>query len=287
MVSVIIPTTCEKAREESIRRALASVYEQASEVVVVVNGERSDSSLLKQLRADTRLIVLQLTEGNVSKARLAGLRRSTSPFFCFLDDDDEFLPGALAQRMALFEDRVDVVVTNGYEHRHGSDQPLVPPAIAATANSDPAGSFLSFNWFASPASMFRASTVGQELLDIKLRHFEWTHLFFSLLLAGKSIRYGDCLTYRKFEDNPLSVSKSAEYAQAYPSFLRSLSTMDLDSRTKGLLKAKTVVALNGLSVMELARGRRRAAWKAHAQCIAMGGWRYVPYTRRLLAPSWA
>jgi glycosyltransferase involved in cell wall biosynthesis len=283
-ISVIIPTTCEASRASLIRRSLTSVVSQVGvdlDVIVVVNGNRFDPDLLAELQANKTLRIRQRAEGNVSLARIDGLASSTGSFFCFLDDDDEYLPGALRKRVGLFVDGDDVVVTNGYRH-DGQDTPLVPAEIAREANTDPAGSFLRCNWFASPAAIFRAATVERSLFDITLRYFEWTYLFFALLGAGKIIRYHDRLTYRKYEDNPQSVSKSVDYARAYPAFLRGLMGLDLDARIKRLLRAKYVVALNGLSVMELNSGRLGMAWAAHARCLSSGGWKYLPYTHHLL-----
>lgn len=282
-VSIIIPTTCEGGREPLVRRSIASVLNQDVEIdlIVVVNGDRFDPSLLSKLQQNPALKVRQLAQGNVSAARFHGLSNARGQFFGFLDDDDEFLPRALAQRVALFSDDVDVVVTNGY-HYDVAETRLVPASITADANTDPAGSFFRCNWFASPASLFRSTTVEKSLFDITIKHFEWTYLFFSLLSQRKTIRYHDCITYRVYEDTPLSVSKSIDYALAYPDFLLTLMRLHRDPRHRNLLRHKYVGALNGVSKLELSRGRRTAAWTAHIKCLASGGWGYLPYTRHLL-----
>lgn len=289
LVSVIIPTTCEARRSSMLHRAIASIVGQNGvepEVIVVVNGGLCDEATLTSLAEYPRLRIIRLQEGNVSAARYAGACASQAAFFGFLDDDDEFLPDGLRHRVALFSRHhdADVVVTNGHTYA-GRDEPLVPAAVGETANQDPAGSLLRFNWFASPGSLFRAKTIDKALFDIRHKYFEWTYLFFLLLLEKKKIVYDPALTYRRYEDHLLSVSKSVEYAMAYPEFLTLLLDMPLDHSAIQLLRKKYQAALNAVSRMEMAHGRLHRAWSAHLKCIAKGGWQYLPYTRHLLKPS--
>ena len=288
LVSIIIATTCEAKRSSMLHRAIASIVGQDGvdlEVIIVVNGGLCEEATLTSLAEYPRLRIIRLREGNVSAARYAGACASQAAFFGFLDDDDEFLPDGLQHRVALFSRHhdADVVVTNGHVHV-GCDKPLVPAAVGETANQEPAQSLLRFNWFASPGSLFRAETIDKALFDIRYKYFEWTYLFFLLLLKKKKIVYDPALTYRKYEDHPMSVSKSVEYAMAYPEFLTVLLNMPLDHGTVRLLRKKYWSALNAVSRTEMAHGRMRQAWWAHLKCIAKGGWRYLPYTWHLLKP---
>lgn len=280
--AVIIPTTCAPERAPLLERALASVDRAQAELVIVANGPRVDDALLHRLR-DSGAAVHRLEIGNVSIARREGVARSTAPLFCFLDDDDEFLPGGLAQRAARFEPSLACVVTNGYLREGDVDSPLVPPRCEAAINHDPVGAFLQHNWFASPASMFQRSVFPLALLDTTLRFFEWTQIFFRMVERGLQIHYVDAFTYRKYEDHPYSVSKSAEYATAYSAFVRDeLLPLKLPPDVRRKLRQRYATALNSQSVQQLAGGHRAAAWAAHVRCLAAGGWSYLPYTRRLL-----
>lgn len=279
---VIVPTTCAPERAVLLERAIASVDRERTELVVVANGPRVDASLLARVR-DLGATTHRLDAGNVSRARYEGVARSSAPLFCFLDDDDEFLPGGLAARAARFDPTLACVVTNGYLREGSVETPLVPPRSAAAINQDPVGAFLRHNWFASPASMFQRSVFPLALLDTTLRFFEWTQIFFRMVEGGLRIRYLDAFTYRKYEDHPYSVSKSAEYASAYSAFIRDeLLPMRLPHTVRRQLKQRYATALNSLSLQELAAGHRAAAWRAHVGCLLAGGWRYLPYTRRLL-----
>ena len=135
-VSVIIPTMCQANRADLLHRAIESIVSQsgvALDVVIVVNGDKFDDDLVANLEDDPRLRVLRRDEGNVSAARYTGLQKAVGDYFCFLDDDDEFLPNALKQRVALFSTHTDadVIVTNGFEFV-SCDRALVKPQGCST-----------------------------------------------------------------------------------------------------------------------------------------------------------
>ena len=285
-VSVIIPTTCEDRRTLMIRRAITSVQSQDGEIelLVVVNGSSYAESLLSELRANNGLKVVQIEEGNVSAARYAGLLAVTGDLFCFLDDDDELLPGALSTRVGCMASDVDVLVTNGYRH-NGGDGLVVQPELAERINADLVGTFLEYNWFASASALFRRGNVDVSLFDFRIKYFEWTFLFFKLIEHPLTIRFVDQVTYRIHEDHPVSASKSIDYTNAHPGFLQELMSMKtvVKGRNFRELRRKYQAALNRLSRIESERGDRAAAWAAHARCLMAGGWRYLPYTRHLIS----
>ncbi len=288
-VSVIIPTTCQKERSKLLQRANESIVTQTGVVVdaiVVVNGNRYDPDLLTTLTADTRIRVIQIAEGNVSIARHVGVLSANGRFFCFLDDDDEYLSNALISRVGIFTENkaADVVVTNGFEHVDGEDSPLVAREDEDYIRKNPELGFFRRNWFASPASLFDAEAIGADCFDFIYKHFEWTYLFFFLLSKRKKIHFDPTITYRVNGGSPLSVSNTEEYAMAYPDFVRELIFLPLHPEIKRKLRAKYVTALNARSNIELKRGQRLLAWKSHMKCLMNGGWQYLPYTRHLLLP---
>ena len=286
-ISVIVPTTCQASRAMLLHRAVESICTQCDvslEVLIVVNGARYDQKLITALERDVRLRVIRLEEANVSAARYKGVQQATGDFFCFLDDDDEFLPHALSHRANIFRqyDSVDVVVTNGFEHSAGLDTPLVTPGSASEISESPGKSFLRSNWFASPAALFRAKSIDPELFNFTYKYFEWTYLFFLLLSREKRFYYDEAFSYRKYEDNPLSVSKSIEYSMAYPEFLLSLAELHLEPSINRAIREKYLTALNSRSVLEMQQGSWGRAWRSHMKCLLSGGWRYLPYTRKLV-----
>ncbi len=279
-VSVVIPTIAAGARADMLRRAIGSAL--AAHVIVVVNGNRYDPVLVGRLKADPSLTVIQIEEGNVSAARMRGLEEVSTPFFCFLDDDDELLPHALEARLRSLQPTDDVLVTNGSRVDRSGERPLVSMP-ESEINADLIGTFLRQNWFASPAGIFRTATVPRQLFDIRLRHFEWTWLFFALQAAGVRVRFTSEPTYRKYEEHDQCVSHSAEYFAAYAPFLLSLMALPLRKSQRRLIRRKYHAALNAASLSAIQAGENRKAWAAHVRCVAAGGWRYLPYTRYLLA----
>ena len=83
-------------------------------VTIVVNGERFDRDLFAALKRQRGVRVLYQTKPSIFLARRYAREEVRAPFFGFLDDDDQLLPGALATRVrALVTDlKADVVVTN-------------------------------------------------------------------------------------------------------------------------------------------------------------------------------
>ncbi|UQZ91040.1 glycosyl transferase [Deltaproteobacteria bacterium Smac51] len=100
LVSVIIPTY---NRAATIERAVRSVLDQdyvPLELIVVDDGGADETpGLLAALATDPRLTVLRQDNRGVSAARNLGIKSSQGPLLCFLDSDDEWLPGKLAAQV--------------------------------------------------------------------------------------------------------------------------------------------------------------------------------------------
>jgi glycosyltransferase involved in cell wall biosynthesis len=285
-VSVIIPTACRTERAAAIRRAIESVLTQENvdlELIVIVNGPTYDRHLRHELEANPALRVAYLPEPNLPAAIRHGRSMVTRPFFAFLDDDDEYLPGALETRAAemLAHPRVDVVATNGF---WGPDK---SPYIKHTdgVEVDPLKALLKGNWLGSCGGLFRSATVCQEYFDGRTRHYEWTMLAFRLALTGHWVRFLDVPTYI-MNDSPESLSRSDAYAKAEPAFLNSLLGFDLEARYRRQIRKKYLQSLHSLAVRALTAGRIGEAWGYHARSL-MGwkGFRYVVFTRHLVGPT--
>ncbi len=284
-VTTIIPTTCEKSRSELILRAINSVLDQEGvklEVIIVVNGKKYDTALLDSIKNNHQLKVIYIPKGNVSFARSEGIKYVTSDYFGFLDDDDEYLQHSLSTRANEMEREpgIDVIVTNGYIHED-ADTLLVDNHIENKIKQDLALSFFERNWFASPASLFRKNTVAESIFEFDFKYFEWTYLFFRLITEQKKIKYSDSITYRKYENNSLSISKSLDYRLALPDFLLELYKLPLATNIKDRIRKKYQMSLNLTSNYYLDNNKRKQAIMFHVKCLLNGGWQYLPYTRKL------
>jgi len=283
-ISVIIPTTCESDRRTSLLRAIDSVLNQQGttvELIVVANGSRVDPALLNSLRARSDLRLFYLDTGNLPLAQRYGRSQVTQDFFAFLDDDDEYLPGALATRVApmLKQPDLDVVVTNGYRMGQGEH---IQIKNGAAVNSDPLLALMSENWMASCAGLFRTSAITREFFDGKTNFFEWTLMAFRIVSAGHKLTFLDVPTYR-IHDTPNSLSKSEEYQRAVVQILELLLTFDSSPGVRRALKEKLANAFHSVSDSYKQIGDRSQAWQYHLKSLLQpGGLKYLTYTRRLL-----
>lgn len=103
MFSVIIPLY---NKRETIARAVASVLAQTYsnfELIVVDDGSTDHGADIVSSIDDSRIRLLSQVNSGVSAARNAGIRAARYEYICFLDADDEYLPGYLAEMCRLIE----------------------------------------------------------------------------------------------------------------------------------------------------------------------------------------
>jgi glycosyltransferase involved in cell wall biosynthesis len=102
-VSVVIPTY---NRPKLTVRAVESVLAQTLsdfEVIVVDDGSDSSRVYPSQTISDERVrLVRHPTNLGVSAARNTGVKESRFPLIAFLDSDDRWLPGKLANQIAMY-----------------------------------------------------------------------------------------------------------------------------------------------------------------------------------------
>jgi glycosyltransferase involved in cell wall biosynthesis len=284
-VAVIIPTTCEKKRWKALERAMDGVLAQEgveARLIVVVNGTRYDPEAFEQLRAreGERLTVLYRAQGSAPLAQLAGREIVDTPFFAFLDDDDEYLPGALATRIAplLADPGLDFVVTNGVRDTGAGDGPTVPETSAIQA--DPLLALARRNWIASCGGLFRTSSIGPGYFTDPAPYMEWTFLAFRLLVQHR-MRFLDVPTYR-LHDSPGSLSKSSAYLHSEAEVLDRVLALPLPAAVRRVVRRKLGNALHAAAELHLRDGQRQRAWDAHLASLRQpGGWRYLLYSRKL------
>lgn len=287
-VTGIIPTLGLRERRDTLRRAIASLIAQEGAAVtplVVINGQRFDADLINELRERGDVRVHQIAEASVVAAQRAGRALVDSEFFCFLDDDDEYLPGAVAARLAAMreEPQADVIVSNGYRFVGQSRDDFLEDMSAVAAN--PLLSLVRSNWLASCGGLFRSARVGPDLFTAAHPHHEWTYLAFKLVLSRR-IRFIPDKTF-VIHDSPVSASKSADHLLATVHVIREILKLDLDATTRRLVRSKYAAALHSCADHRLDSAGLAEAWKFHvASLIQPGGLgRYGFYTRRLVSSS--
>jgi glycosyltransferase involved in cell wall biosynthesis len=287
-VDVVIPTALLASRAALVSEAIDSVLSQqavAHRLILVANGPAIDPGLLARVAAMPALTLLRQAAANVSEARRAGLAASQADYYCFLDDDDVLLRGALHARVAALDAHPewDFLITDGLIREAGRERRTLRDDFAARVRADPAAAFLERNWFDSPGSTFRRTSVGPAYFASGLRHFEWTWLLLRLLADGKRVGVDDALTFAKREDSPDSVSRSPEYLLALPDFLAAALRLPLPPVLRAGLARRRAAAFHACADHHLRAGDARAALRWHLACLRAGGWRYAGASRHILA----
>jgi GT2 family glycosyltransferase len=118
-LSVVIPT---RDCLEYLPAALASLRAQAIaglQIVIVDDGSTDGTAayLAAEAVTDPALVVVTRGGGGVAAARNAGMAAATAPIIGFLDADDAWRPGAVADRLAAHEADPGLVLSFAdYEH---------------------------------------------------------------------------------------------------------------------------------------------------------------------------
>ena len=270
-----------------LKRAIMSIREAANAriaVIVVVNGTRFDKELCARIRAQDDVRVEYLEQASLPRALLRGRDLVDTEFFSTLDDDDEYLPNGLTCRVAALEATgADLVITNGYRHVLGRDEPF-DPAIQSVPEARLPKLF-ERNWLTSCNALFRSSSVGREYFADYHQFFEWTWLAFKLALSDLRMVAIPDKTFR-YNDTPNSLSKSAAYLEADVELYRRMLAKTTAPDVARLIHRRLAAALHDRSVRELAQGNRAKALGFHMRSLFhSGGLQYLAYSRRLL-PGW-
>ena len=287
-VTAVIPTTCSVERRDTLWRAIESLRSGnavLAHIVIVANGGRIDPELLRELKSDVSLAVHVSGERGIPMALLTGRREVNSAFFCFLDDDDEYLPGAIDARLtaAEREPAADVVVTNGWRQALGKRAPAF--FHFGEVEGDPLSALFRENWLASCGGLYRTDSVGVELFEHLPPYVEWTWLAFRLARSGLKIRVHDAPTF-VIHDTPGSASKSDAYAASYIGLFERMLAEGLPQGVEQVVRRRLGEAWHDVSGRSLARGDLGGALRAHMRSLVFpGGVRYLSYTARLLGAA--
>jgi glycosyltransferase involved in cell wall biosynthesis len=103
LFSVVIPAwNAADTVAQAIDSVLMQTY-QSFEIVVVDDGSTDDTVAVAQAAAGSRARVVREERRGVSAARNAGIEAAAAPWVSFLDADDLWLPGYLAEMAAQLE----------------------------------------------------------------------------------------------------------------------------------------------------------------------------------------
>lgn len=284
LVTAIIPTLCKRERAESLERAIRSLHAASTEpvnILLVVNGQSFDPALVKCMRSRGDLGLIQIPDRSAAIAQWRGRATVKTEYFCFLDDDDEYLPGALDDRLAVLaaDPGAAVVVTNGYRRQEHTDRLAMSNLAKVTA--DPLRALMQENWLASCGGLFRTADVSTSFFEDLPIHIHWSWLAFHLAEAGKRIAVLDKPTFR-INESANSASKSDTYMLSQVTIMQHMLEQVSRPDIARILRARRSQAWHDVSCHHLNKGALRAAWNAHLHSLSHpSGWKFLPYTRKL------
>jgi glycosyltransferase involved in cell wall biosynthesis len=246
--------------------------------LLVVNGPRANEPLARDIRQSAVETLCQ-ANANLPEALYRGRVAVATDYFAFLDDDDVYLPGALALRLALLESSgADVVVSNGIK---ANGDVLIQDVTNVAA--DPLGALLVTNWLTSCGGLYRTHAVPSAYFAKLNKFLEWTRLAFDILVAGQRVAFLDTPTFQLFETAG-SASKSPgveslRSAIAIAEYMRAR----IPRSYRRLVARKLADAYHSASVHYSEHGEHIEAIRTHTASILHGGLRYCSYTRHMLS----
>lgn len=285
IVTIVIPTLASPRRADSLRRAIESVRAGNSvplEILVVVNGARFDASLVSELehRDDVRLE--RIGEASQTSALARGVSISSTPFLGFLDDDDEYLEGAVDRKLEALEaqPKAAILVANGFRSIDQRDRLAL--TNLADVEADPLIALLTKNWLPSCGGLYRRSQIASDLFVDLPDYLEWTWIAFRIAHEHGGVVTLDEPTFR-IHTSPSSLSKSPEYLLERSRMLRRMLRQCSRPEAISLLRLHLAQALYDASLHHLQRRNVLEAWTNHLRCLRMAeGWRYWKHTAKLL-----
>jgi glycosyltransferase involved in cell wall biosynthesis len=287
-VTVIVPTVASRARGASLQRAIESIRSQQgvpAVALVVANGPHCDWEILGAAKALDRVRVVYQPEPGLPGALRAGRALVDTPFFAFLDDDDELLPNALACRLAALQadPSASLAVTAG--DFVSDDGTRVRTPDIASVRVDPVSALIQGNWLASAAGLYRTEQVGEDVFARIPAYLEWTYVAVRLALRNR-VAFVEEPTFVCHTGSPDSLSASKSYLRAQPDALRRIMELKPPRAFASALRCKYAAAWHNLSNSELREGNYWLAWRYHFATIArFSGLRYLSYTRHLIFAS--
>lgn len=288
-VTAIIPTLCSSERKYQLERAITSLHAASTGplvIVIVVNGQRYDELLLRELKRRNDLVVEQIGTGSAPLAQLHGRRQVQTEYFCFLDDDDEYLPGAIDLRLAALEmnPRASVVVTNGFISEGDRTPEVLCYRDLKSVSEDPLKQLFNENWLSSCGALFRTEGVSERIFEDYADFIEWTWLAFRLACAGNEVLAIDQPTFR-INRTSNSASASERYMRFHVTLYKRMLEMTDRNDIRRILSRRLAQAWHEISRHSLGKGDRSAAWDAHLRSISNPyGLKFLTYTRHLIAP---
>jgi hypothetical protein len=285
IVTVIVPTLAEKNRELQLKRCITSIRNSSKInilIITVINGNRFDQELCRWLQKQPDILFDYQSTPSSPLAQLRGRQLVKTPYFAFIDDDDEFLPGAIDARMAKMEanPKIDIVVTNGF--RHGSGKEDIAYIDMENISNDPLAALFNYAWLHNCNNLFRTDTIPDTFFSDTHPYAEWTWLAFKLAMQRKNVDILNDPTFRYY-DTPNSLSKSDAYTETFLGLYRKMLSLSPPANITRLIRKRISADWHSRSNHALQKGLLLKAFICHWHSLfELGGLQYLSYSRHLL-----
>lgn len=287
-VAVIVPTRALAERAPLIQRALTSILSQEGvrpTPIVVVNGPDWDPVLVREFDVNPRVRLIKLDTPGIPGALQAGRAAVSAEWFSALDDDDIYLPGALAMRVKTLRNNpdCDTVVTNGL--RRDAEGEKVHISQISAVEKNPLQSLTRGNWLLPGAWLCRSENIGGWLFEGMPKFRECTFLAIQFALHGH-LRFLAEPTVAWYTDTPASESKTRDYILGHELALERMLELPVPVEFAQSLRKKITDARHGEAALHLREGNLAQSWRSHLRSLSgPRGWRYAPFSLRLLLAS--
>jgi glycosyltransferase involved in cell wall biosynthesis len=284
IVSVIVPTLAEKNRETQLKRCINSIRNSSITdilIIVVVNGNRFDKGLCDWLKQQPDILFDYQPTPSSPLAQLRGRQLIKTPFFAFIDDDDEYLPNAIDLRLAKMKDNpnIDIVITNGFTFILGKDQRHYPNMSGIS--EDPLKKLFDCAWLHNCNALFRSNSVGIAFFEDIHPYAEWTWLAFKLSSQGIKIGTLDEPTFRYY-DTPNSLSKCDAYNDTFFELYQKMLSLSPPPKIVRLINNRISANWHNRSVKALENNQLPDAFIYHIRSLStLKGLLYLSYSRHL------
>lgn len=111
LISIIIPIyNAERSLEQTIDSVVSNGYDNLEVIAVDDGSTDGTSSLLRRMSAlDSRIKMISVENGGVSRARNIALQHAKGEYIAFLDSDDWIMEGTLQGVLSCFDAHTDIV----------------------------------------------------------------------------------------------------------------------------------------------------------------------------------
>ncbi len=286
-ITVIIPSLGLAERGSAIKRAVDSILIQSNvnaRVIIVINGNRFSPDMLAQFNDMERVKVTYIKDANISSARLEGRDLVTTPYFCFLDDDDVILPNGLRTRVKAFEDdpTLDVVATKGYMDIAGKLNPVYTDYLRH--DDDCLKALTEINWLTSCGGLYRSETVTRDIFTDLPPSMEITMIAFKVAERYRVKRLND-ITFIVYTSAGERLSQTDHYLDNIAKVLELMKTGTNRADIRYAFARRLGDHAHYLADRALKQGSMHTAWGYHFESLkAPGGLKYLTYTRHLITP---